>query len=371
MRRLFFTAFIVSLLAVSVANSQTILVKSYYGIYDADKKNTGFPSKSLTGPIFENWNGSVPAKSYHIGILVPHLKDTYWVAADYGITSYAQKLNLQITFYSAGAYINFGNQRLQLLQLAQKRKVDGIVLAGVDYDKLDPFVEEITANGTPVVALINDIRAPTISAKSMVSFFEMGKKAGEYVLQDSGAKDIKIAFFPGPENSGWAPDTYQGFLDAVAGRKNSDQKITIVEPLYGDTRPDVQRMRLEILNEEKYHGVDYIVGNAVAAVEAVVYLKNNHADHPKAKVVATYLTPDVFKEIQKGLIQASPSDQILNQCRIALDMVVKILNGEEAGKDFPFRVSPLIPLVTIGNIQQFQYEKLFGPPGYQPSTDTL
>jgi protein TorT len=125
-------------------------------------------------------------------------------------------------------------------------------------------------------------------------------------------------------------------------------------------------MRLDILNRNENHGLDYIVGNAVAAVEAVEYLEKNRDIHPMSKIVSTYITSKVYEQIKNGKILAALSDQSISQCQIALDMVVKILNGEEAGKDFPFRVSPLIPLITTENIGRYEYEKLFGEKGFKP-----
>ncbi|MGC8494583.1 MAG: TMAO reductase system periplasmic protein TorT [Syntrophobacteraceae bacterium] len=346
--------------------AQKLPVRTYYGIYDATRKVPGFPSKSLKGPKTEQWVDARPKKPYNIGVLLPHLKDSYWQTADYGIVTYARKLGLHITLYTAGAYINFGNQRAQLQRLVDVDKVDGIILASVDYMKMDPFIAAVTKAGTPVVALINDVHAPAISAKSMVSFFQMGYEAGEYVVHHSHGRNIKIAFFPGPKKSGWAPESYQGFLAAIFKLRGPHQRITMLRPLYGDTRPDVQKMRLDLLNKKENHDVDYIVGNAVAAVAAVGYLRDHRAIQPHAKIVATYLTSTVYEQIRKGFILAAPSDQTIMQCKIALDMVVRILNGEKAGKDLPFRASPLIPLISAENIDRYPYDKLFGGKDFRP-----
>jgi protein TorT len=356
-------------LLVGGARAQGIPINGYYGQYDAAQKTVGFPSKSLTGPRSETWIPARPRKDYHIGVLLPHLKDSYWIAADYGIVTRARQLGLHLTLYTAGAYINFGNQRAQLKHLVDVDKVDGIILASLDYQKMDPFVAMVTASGVPVVALINDIRAARITAKSMVSFYDMGYLAGQFVCQDAGGKNIKVAFFPGPIQSGWAPDTYQGFLGAVRDLKTDGQIVTVLDPLYGDTRPDVQRMRLATLDKAENQGIDYIVGNAVAAVEAVGYLRARQGLHPKAKIVATYITPTVYEQIRQGSIRAAPSDQTVSQCIIAVDMLVKILNGQKPGVDFPFRAAPHIPLITPQNIQRFSYEDLFGERAFVPVCD--
>ncbi|MEE4112612.1 MAG: TMAO reductase system periplasmic protein TorT [Desulfobacteraceae bacterium] len=346
--------------------AEELMIQGYYGDYDAEQKISGFPSKSLTGPKTEKWTVPVPTKAYHIGVLFPHLKDPYWESANYGIISHARWLNLKITLYTAGAYSNFGNQRMQLMQLATRKKVDGILLASVDYNKMDPFVEEVSNLGIPIVALINDIHAPKIKSKIMVSFFEMGYKLGQYVLQNSHQKELKIALLPGPQKSGWAADTVKGFFEAISDFRAPRQKITLLKPLYGDTRKDVQRMRLDILNRSENHGLDFIVANAVAAVEAVSYLAENREIHPTSQIVSTYITSKVYEELERGNILAALSDQSISQCQIALDMVAKILDGNVPGKDFPFRVSPLIPLITRENIGQYEYEKLFGEKGFTP-----
>lgn len=349
--------------------AQEIAVDGYYGRYDAARKVVGFPSRSLTGPRNEVWVPAKPRRAYHIGVLLPHLKDSYWMAADYGIVARVRELGLRLTLYTAGAYINFGNQRAQLKHLAEVDKVDGIILASLDYQKMDPFVAAVTEAGVPVVALINDILAPTITAKAMVSFNEMGYLAGRFVMDDAAGRDIRVAFFPGPLQSGWAPDTYQGFLRAVADFRSADQRVQILEPLYGDTRPDVQQMRLRALDAAENQDIDYVVGNAVAAVETVEYLRVHPDRSHKPKIVSTYITPTVYEQIRRGMIQASPSDQTIAQCIIAVDMLVKTLNGEKPGIEFPFRAGPRIPLITPDNIDSYSYENLFGERGFSSVFD--
>jgi len=356
----------------SMADANEIIVNSYYGKYDPNKKKVGFPSANLKGPVTEKWITPKPKRNYHIGVLFPHLKDSYWIAANYGIITHAKALGVTITLHTVGGYINFGDQREQLMSLATKTKVDGIILASVDYTKMDRFVAEVTDLGVPVIGLINDITAPAIKAKALVSFFKMGYKAGEYVVKDSGGKDIKVAFFPGPRQSGWAPETYEGFMSAVSEHEKPGQKVTVLEPFYGDTRPGVQSMRLEeCLDKPENSDINYIVGCAVAAVEAVRYLSKNREKHPNARIVSTYNTINVYEQITKGEIIASPSDQTIIQCIMALDMMVKLLNGEQAGKDFPFRSGPVIPVITKDNVGEYSYEYLFGEKGFVPVVDAM
>lgn len=368
---LFFYMIMTCFCLFSLAGAELIPVISYYGQYDASLKISGFPSKSLQGPVMEDWTTPVPQKAYHIGVLFPHIKDSYFNTANYGIISHARRLGLRVTLYSAGAYLNFGNQRMQLNYLADNVRVDGILLTSVDYKKMDPFVKQVNDAGIPLVALINDIYAPAIRAKIYAPFYNIGYMLGQYVLKDSVGKDITVAFFPGPESSEWAPATYQGFVSAISELRTQDRKITLLEPLYGDTRPDVQMLRLNTLNSKHHHNIDYIIGNAVAAAAAVEYLKERKEFQAEAGILSTYITTAVYEHIKKGLIMAAPSDQTIIQCRIALDMMVRILNGEQPGKDFPFLALPVTSLVTRENIDQFSYQSLFGEKNFSPVFDEI
>ncbi len=154
---------------------------------------------------------------------------------------------------------------------------------------------------------------------------------------------------------------YDGFMSAVSELKDETRSVTVLPPLYGDTRPEVQKMRLNfLLNRQENHDVDYIVGNAVAALEAAAYLERNRAVHPDAKIVSTYITPSLYDLIKKGDILAAPYDQTMILCRIALDMMVRLLNGETPGRDFPFLASTDYILITTENIVRYSRERLFG-----------
>jgi periplasmic protein TorT len=342
-----------------------LTVNSYYGVYDISKKKAGFAQMGLGKPVKEKWISVKPKKEYHIGVLLPHFEDEYWIAANYGIINYAKELGVKIKLYSVAGYIEFGNQKEQLQALAKDNKVDGIIFAALDNTKFDSDIANIVNSGKPIVELVNDINAPTISAKSLVPYYEMGYKAGEFVIKDAAEKDIKIAFFPGPEGSGWAPDTFNGFKDAISKLKKENQKIDISDPYYGDTRPKVQLLRVvSVLG--KNNDYNYVVGCAPAVIQAEKFIAKDKEKFKNTKIVATYITGEVYGLIQKGTVLAAPSDQNIAQCRIALDMIVRILNGEKPGEDFPFQSGPEIPIIWQNNISQFKYEDLFGTKDYIP-----
>ena len=336
-------------------------VVSYYGTYDVSTKQPGRPATSLEGPKYEKWTRPKPHKPYLIGVSFPHLKDPYWLAVDYGIVDEAQVLGVGIELVAAQGYNDLTGQINQVENLANRADIEGIIFAAISYASQDQLVADIVKNKKkPVVEVINDIQAADITAKALVSFYDMGYAAGDFVAKDSGGQAVKVVFLPGPAGSGWAPDTLDGFKAAV--EEKVPGKVEILDVKWGDTGKDVQVSLIEdSLNA--YPDVTYLVGNAVAADAAPDILANRSE---KPKIVSTYIIPPLYDKIAEGKVAAAPTDFTALQGRMAVDMMVRILNGEKPGVDFPFRSGPIIKVVTPENYKDFAYEDMFGPPDFRP-----
>ncbi|WP_154655343.1 TMAO reductase system periplasmic protein TorT [Maridesulfovibrio hydrothermalis] len=341
-----------------------IQVKSYYGIYETKTKKSGKASSTLQGPKLEEWlPPTAAARPYTIGISVPHIKDSYWVAVNYGIIQEAKRLGVGIKMREAGGYNNLDKQIKQVEELIRSN-VDGIILGSISYTGTDAIITKTVKSNIPIVEVINDINAPDITAKALVSFYDMGYYAGEFLAEhaeDSGKNDLRILFLPGPQASGWASDTLDGFNDAM---QYFPGRVDIVAVKWGDTGRNKQSELIRNAMKDN-PDIDYIVGNAVAAEVAPEILKESGKDK-KTAVVSTYIIPALYDKIKTGKVIAAPSDLTVFQGRMAVDMLVRILNGKKAGTDFPFRSGPFIPTITPENIKSYPYEGLFGPRDYKP-----
>src|SRR3546814_1317288 len=55
-----------------------------------------------------------PAEAVNICVSVPHMKDAYWVAVDYGVTEEAKRQGVRMTVLEAGGYTNLAKQISQI-----------------------------------------------------------------------------------------------------------------------------------------------------------------------------------------------------------------------------------------------------------------
>ena len=107
---------------------------------------------------------------------------------------------------------------------------------------------------------------------------------------------------------------------------------------------------------------------ADAAIDVIKDTKVKRS-HPNVKIVGSYIIPDVYDKIEAGLIAAAPSDLTVDLGRMAVDMMVRLLNGETPGDKeagFPFRSGPVIQIISKETMEQWSYERLFGPRGFKP-----
>lgn len=297
------------------------------------------------------------ARKWHLHVFFPHMKDDYWLAVNYGIVDEARRLGVQITLNEAGGYDNLQVQKDQI-QKTLGTHPQGLIIGAISFDGLNDLVAEMKKRGIPVIDVINGMSSPEISAKSLVSFGEMGFKAGAYIAQKhpKGSPVVKVAWFPGPKDAGWVLAGDKGFREAVA-----KGAIEIVTTQFGDTGKDAQAKLIEDVLTA-HSNIDYIVGTAVTAEAAPRILRQKNLQN-RVKIMAYYFTPGVFRGIQRGQILGAPTDSAVIQGRIAVDQLVRLLEK----KDYFKHVGPTLQVIDANNIQTFDRSTSLAPDGFRPT----
>ncbi len=144
------------------------------------------------------------AKKWDICVSFPHMKDAYWMAVNYGVVEESKRLGVKMQLVEAGGYTNL-NKQLSQIEDCVAGGAEAVVIGAISFDGLNNLVKEIRSKGVPVIDVINGMSSADLSAKSLVSFGEMGYKAGEYIAKNhpKGSGTVKVAWFPGPPGAGW------------------------------------------------------------------------------------------------------------------------------------------------------------------------
>ena len=297
------------------------------------------------------------AKKWDICVSFPHMKDAYWMAVNYGVVQESKRLGVKMQLVEAGGYTNL-NKQISQIEDCVARGAEAVIIGAISFDGLNNLVKEIRGKGVPVIDVINGMSSSELSAKSLVSFGEMGYKAGEYIakLHPKGSGTVKVAWFPGPPGAGWVEAGNKGFAEAVA-----KGDIQIVATKYGDTGKEIQ-LKLVEDTLEAYPDIDYIAGTS-PTTEAAVQLLRDRGLSDKVKVLAYYFTPGVYQNIKRGRLLAAPTDSAVIQGRVAIDQAVRILEG----KDYDKHVGPALYVIDSNNIDSFDYGSSLAPPSFKPT----
>lgn len=296
------------------------------------------------------------AQKWDICISFPHMKDAYWLGVDYGITEEAKRLGVKANVVEAGGYTEL-NTQISQIEDCVSAGADAVIIGAISFDGLNNLVAEVAGKGIPVIDVINGMSSDKLSAKSLVSFGEMGAKAGEFLAgkHPAGGEAAKVAWFPGPAGAGWVEAGNAGFQGAIKG-----SAVELVDTKYGDTGKEAQAKLVED-TLEAYPDLDYIVGTAVTAEAAVPILRARGLTD-QVKIVSYYYTPGVDQGISRGQILAAPTDSTVIQGRIAVDQAVRILEG----KDYLKHVGPKLYVVTQENHGEFDPSSTLAPDGFRP-----
>jgi len=295
------------------------------------------------------------SKKWDICVSFPHMKDAYWLGVDYGVVEEAKRLGVKMQLVEAGGYTNLAKQISQIEDCIA-RGAQAVVIGAISADGMGNVVKEAAAKKIPVIDLVNGINSPDLSAKSLVSFFVMGRTTGEYLAKKhpAGSAKVKVGWFPGPAGAGWVEAAHKGFMEAVKG-----SAVEVLDPKYGDTGKEAQAKLIEdVLNSNP--DLSYIAGTAVTAEAGVGILRSRGLDK-KVKLLSFYLTPGVWDGIASGRILASPADSMVIQGRVAIDQAVRLLEGKEVIK----HVGPKIFAVDQENIKKLRRDDVLAPANFK------
>ena len=309
------------------------------------------PSRTIDYPPLDR-----ASRKWRICASYPHLKDSYWLSVNYGMVEEARRLGVALRVVEAGGYPNLERQIAQV-KACTERDSDILVLGTVSFEGLTETVLEV-AERMPVIGVVNDIADPGITAKAGVPWTNMGRGIGAWLARThpKGSPPVKVAWFPGPEGSGWVPFVERGFRTALA-----ESSAEIILTKWGDTGKEIQLILIEEALEER-QDIDYIVGSAVTAEAAVSVLRARNLTG-RIKVLADYFTHGVYRGIKRGRILAAPTDFPVLQGRLGIDQAVRALEGKLDVK----HAGPAIVLIDQENVDTIGSEGSLAPASFVPT----
>jgi protein TorT len=327
---------------------------------------------------YEKFQLSEPAtKPWHLGVLFPHIKDPWWIASNYGLMEEAKRMGVQVTLFEAGGYVNLERQMAQMEDLIAMG-VDIIIPAPVSFEGFNAAIADAVKAGIPVLEACNDLSSEEVLSRVQASYWTMGYDAAQVIGEYSkaqGVTEVNTVLLPGPPGAGWTMDTKAGFIRSIDDvEKKHGVTINNLEVKWGDTDKAVQLPLVEDLVMTYGKKLDYIVGNALAAVAAIHVLQERGLSD-KIKIISTYTTPEAADYLLRGKLFSMTNDRPTDQWVLSVDMAVDYLEGRRTKfvgptkADFPDVIGPVMGRLTRERLLSGEYPLASGlpPKGYTPT----
>ncbi|ABL99191.1 TMAO reductase system periplasmic protein TorT [Shewanella amazonensis] len=271
-------------------------------------------------------------KPWKLCVLVPHLKDAYWIGINYGLAAQAKKLGVSFEMFEAGGYPNHDRQQTQLAHCLGG-DFDAVLLGAVT-----PHLLKDVPGGLnkPVLALVNKLEDPRVGTHIGVNWYQMGSLIGNAIKRQF-TSEASLALLAGPESVGGTDLVEQGIGQSLSG-----SKLSIGAIRHADNNRHLQREQLQQLLESSRP--DAIVGSAVAIEVAVNQFGQTPPSYPIV-LGASYFSPAIARALQRGKIAAACDDKVVLQGMVAVELAVRQLQGETAFGD----IGPAIVVRTANN----------------------
>ena len=259
-----------------------------------------------------------------ICIVVPHFKDEYWLSVGFGLREEARAAGTVLMIHESGGYLALDRQ-VALLETCRTAGAGAVLLGAVSAD--DPVLLEAvskTARQMPVLALVNELRAPDLAGAIGVDWRDMGRSVGDFLARrhPAGSPPVSIGFVTGPEDSGWSPLLEGGLR---AGLEGSAATIAITRHADSGLREQLREVE-HVLSHAP--GIDYLVGTAPATEGAMGLAARFDGAFPQ--LIATYVSHSVRRGLRNGQVVAVPFDDPVEQGRLGVRMALQAMQGQRA-----------------------------------------
>jgi ribose transport system substrate-binding protein len=286
----------------------------------------------------------------------------FWTYAHAGCLKAEKDLGVKVEFYKPA--MAQAEEQKRFIETMLAKKVDGLAISVIDPDNQTPFLNEVAAE-IPIVMFDSD--APTSNRRAYIgmSNYAAGRIAGEAIkheLPDGG----ELVIFVGRLDAQNAIERRQGIIDELQGKPYQAQypgqmtpqgKVECGNWIILDTRTDGGDESRAKANAEdilvKYSELDLMIGLWSYNTPAIITAVKDAGKFGKMKIVAFDEDPVVLQAIKDGHVYATIVQNPFEYGRTSVDVLVKLVKGEDAGIPADKLVDVPARLITTDKVDAF------------------
>jgi protein TorT len=296
------------------------------------------------------------SKKWHLCVALPHMKDAYYIAKDYGAVAEAQRQGVEMTVMAANGYSDVQGQ-INQIENCVSAGGNAVLVNAVSTKGLVPLVEELHQKGIPVIDMGNGLETDLVAARAKAAYEIAGYTAGKYLADHhpKGSGKFNLIWLAGPAGAQWVEDAAKGMKRAIDG---SD--VEVLKVIYGDSGKSVQ-MNLLDNAIQTYPNINVIggIGPAIEGGMDIVQQKGLQ----NVQLIAFYITPTVEQAVRDAKVTATVCDYNAMGARISVDQALRILEK----KEYTQIARRKFFIVDKDNVNTYDRATCLAPTDFQPS----
>lgn len=260
-------------------------------------------------------------------VLIAKMNNGYhWGTVKLGAETAAREFNVNVTFVAPDDEEDVQGQIKLVEQALEEKKMDALVLAASDYKALVGVTEKAYNRGIPVIIIDSEVDTKKITSYVATDNLDTGKKAGNALVYIAG-KECRVAimsFVKGTRNAEQREEGLLGFIRQYPG-------IQVVSTQYclSDSKLAYQLTK-QLISEKS--NLDAIVALNAISSEGVAEAIADLGLVGKIKIIAFDNTPKEIDYLDKGVIQATITQNPFSMGYLGVKYAVDSMNGDPVRK---------------------------------------
>lgn len=276
----------------------------------------------------------------------------FWSAVKEGAQIAGMELEVEVIATGPPKETDIESQQKILIDILEARP-QAVVLAAVDYEKMQPFAEKIMDAGITFVTIDSDVKTDYPHIFVATNNIEAAKGAGKQMEESLGGKG-KVAIMTHFFASTTAYDRSKGFSDQIKQYPG----IEVIDETW-DCNSDIDlayTKALEII--EKYPDVAGIFcSNEVSLIGVARAIKDQDLGG-KIKIIGFDSNEEVVQLIEQGVIDATMVQRPFNMGYMGVKKAIEEANSKRNVSEF---VDTGYVLIEKDNIYEPENQKLIFP----------
>ena len=297
-------------------------------------------------------SSTVPGQGEDINIkvIVKKQNHEFWAVVEMGTEAAGREFGVNVDYIGPTSEEDIEGQ-IRMVEAAIEDKVDAIVLAAIDYERLVPAAEKAKEAGIPVVIIDSNINSDKMNGFVGTDNVEAGRVLGEAMVEAIGMNiDIVIVSFVKGASSSNKRET--GVLEAV-GRYPD---INVLDVLYCNSEEAIaKQLTIDALN--KYPDIDaFVCLNAYATVGTARGIIETEKTG-EIKIIGFDSTPEEIEYLESGSIELLVVQNPFSMGYLGVKYAIDAINGIS----MPKNVSTGTVVINKNNMYLPENQKLVFP----------